>query len=140
MNVQYLKIKEIREDFFFCFTTLNHPHHMENSIRLSGIQTPLRVISGDSGFQLLSGFKRFVAAKKIGLKQIPVSIVPDSAVIDAFHQTVAEQLTTVRAFTLIEKSRILNILEKLGVKQLQQLLFQVLIEQQLVFQIWPRLY
>ena len=112
MDVQYLNTEEIRKDFFFCFTSTMHSETLEKSVQLSGIRTPMQVVERKKGYQLLSGFKRFYAARKAGLRQIPVQIINESVAADTFFQTVAEQLT-IRHLTLLEKARVLQILDKL---------------------------
>lgn len=52
----------------------NHLDDLVESIREHGILQPLIVTEGKTGFQLIAGERRLRAAKKVGLKKVPVII------------------------------------------------------------------
>lgn len=47
------------------------------SIRLKGILEPLLVLKELRGYRLIAGFRRYQAAKEVGLKEVPVRILTD---------------------------------------------------------------
>ncbi len=82
------KMEDGREKFFQCPIEAIEPNpfqprqefsdpeleEMVNSIREKGIVTPLLVSRTESGYQLIAGERRWRAAQKAGLDQIPVVV------------------------------------------------------------------
>jgi hypothetical protein len=115
MNIVYIPIEEILEDWFFCFTSKRDFPGLRRSIEISGIRTPLHVRRADKGFQLLSGFHRYRLACSLDLKSVPAVLVEDERDMGRiFHEILFEQASC-RSFTLVEKARILSILDELAV-------------------------
>jgi hypothetical protein len=115
MNIAYIPIEEILEDWFFCFTSKRDCPGLRHSIEISGIRTPLHVWRADKGFQLLSGFHRYRLACSLDLKSVPAVLVEDERDMGRiFHEILFEQASC-RSFTLVEKARILSILDELAV-------------------------
>ena len=115
MKITEIPLKEILEDFFFCFTSPCDLSKLERSIRASGIETPLHVLFTGRGYRLISGFNRFRIAVKLGMSKIPGVIHSDEEkLMDIFHAILLEHLTC-RTLTLVEKARIIQILDQLNI-------------------------
>lgn len=52
--------------------------HLKNSIKEFGVITPLHVAETKEGYELVDGRRRLLAAKQLGLKQVPVLLIQDS--------------------------------------------------------------
>ncbi len=115
MKVIELDVKEIMEDFFFCFTSKTDDGNLMRSIIESGICTPLHVIPMKEKYRLLSGFKRFQVALELGLSRIPVTIPSAQMTIEQSFRNVLLEHLTCRTFNLIEKAKVLRILASLQV-------------------------
>jgi ParB/RepB/Spo0J family partition protein len=108
-----ISLKEIHRDFFFRFTRLSDLSRLKNSITQSGIRNPLWVIEKNKGYQLVGGFSRFQAAEELHLTKIP-AIVTANDIHQSFREVLLEHLAG-RVFNLVEKARILRILDKLSI-------------------------
>jgi hypothetical protein len=114
MKIIKIPIKEIHRDFFFRFQTPTDASRLRDSIKLSGITTPLRVQERSNGYLILSGFHRYQCAGELGLDCVPAILIPSSEEPgEVFHQILTEHLVC-RSLNLMEKSRILSILGKLA--------------------------
>lgn len=80
MEYQKLKISEIEPlEARYCFRYSLEDAELAESIRGLGILTPLVVLpQGEGRWGLISGFKRFYAALKLKLSEIPAFILKDS--------------------------------------------------------------
>ncbi|MFC1502209.1 ParB/RepB/Spo0J family partition protein [bacterium] len=114
MNIVDIPIKEIQEDFFFCFTSERDDFNLRRSIEVSGIRTPLHARRVDNVYQLLSGFHRYRQACNLNLDTVPAVLIQDDGNLgELFYEILLEQLNG-RSFNLVEKARILSILDGLG--------------------------
>jgi len=115
MDVVEMPLREILQDFFFSFSSVSDFTALQRSVLASGIRTPLDVHPHEGGYRLLSGFKRYRVARNLELDHIPVTITPDTVPLEeTFRHVLAEHLVT-RQMNLVEKARVLSILEKLSV-------------------------
>lgn len=115
MKILEIPTEEIRRDFFFRFSTRREAVDLKRSIKASGIRTPLDVLDEEEGFRLLAGFKRFETALEIGMRLLPVRLHDrGSDAADLLRQALLEHRTE-RAFNLVEKARIVAILDHLKV-------------------------
>ena len=78
MNIIEIPIKEILQDFFFCFTSNRDISKLEHSIRVSGIRTPVHVRLMNTHYQLISGFSRVRAASGLDVKKIPAILIDNN--------------------------------------------------------------
>jgi len=115
MNMVNIDLKEILDDFFFCFKSNLVAPRLKESIQVSGIRNPVYVLPAKRGYRLLSGFRRYQAALELELKQIPATIVLDGTVIEEMMFQVLLEQRTRQAFNLIEKAKVLRILDWLGI-------------------------
>lgn len=115
MEIVQISIKEILHDFFFSFKSDSDLIRLKESIQFSGIRTPVHVLPTKEGYRLLSGFSRYKAALELELDVIPATIVQDEmAVENAFREVLLEQ-RTIHDFNLVEKAKVLRILDGLDV-------------------------
>lgn len=110
MKIEHIAIEEILEDFFFHFTTDRATEVLFTSIRESGIRTPLDVMPGDGGFQLIAGFKRLACAQFLGLSTMPV-VVHEASEETVFYHALLEH-RAMHAMNVVEKARVLQIIER----------------------------
>ena len=115
MNMVNIDIKEILDDFFFCFKSNLVAPRLKESIRVSGIRNPVYVLPAKRGYRLLSGFRRYQAALELELKQIPATVVRDGTVIEDMMVQVLSEQRTRQGFNLVEKAKVLRILDWLCV-------------------------
>jgi ParB family chromosome partitioning protein len=54
-----------------------HVKHLVNSIERIGFLVPLIVTEKKDGFMIIDGQHRFLAAKELGIKEVPVIVVPE---------------------------------------------------------------
>lgn len=120
MEMRNIPIEEIHEDFFFCFTTCLNDSKLLQSIRIAGIYSPITVHRFEEKYRIISGFRRYHAAKSIGLEEIPVYEFESNELMDAFKRALTIH-TVHRDFTIIEKAKILQILRKLCISEEIQL-------------------
>lgn len=79
LEFQKLKISDIDAfDARYCFRYSIEDPALVESIRVSGILTPLIVFPHEKRFGLISGFKRFFAALKLKIAEVPVLIIQGS--------------------------------------------------------------
>jgi hypothetical protein len=109
MQIKTISMKEILDDFFFCFSQKPPSSILIESVRAEGILNPLRVQRTEAGFRLLAGFKRWLAARKVGLEDVPARIITDSMDVASGFFMALQAHHTHSHFTLVEKARILNI-------------------------------
>lgn len=110
-----LPLEEILKDFFFCFTSNSDLSHLRRSILTSGIQTPLHVLPARRGYRLLSGFKRFELALELGLDRIPAKVHTGKTHVEKIFLEVILEHLSCHSLNLLEKARIIRILNRLGV-------------------------
>jgi hypothetical protein len=128
MDVHDIPLEEIRPDFFFRFTTDKDLSRLERSIRASGIRNPLWILERENGRTLLSGFRRFLCAQKLSFSVVPAYILAgEKNSLTAFSDVLLEHLS-IHSLNLVEKARIIRILEHLGKEgdSLNRFCFQVL--------------
>ena len=116
MDIIAIPMKEILQDFFFCFTTNSEKANLKNAIKASGIRNPIRVLRAENGFQILSGFSRYQVARDLKHDVLPCTIEEEKSPIEeAFREVLLEHLVC-RNLNLVEKARILSILSRSHVK------------------------
>lgn len=113
MDIKTVSHEEILPDFFFRFSSPSDLTDLEASIAAGGFETPLQVIVCGERYQIVSGFRRYEAARSLGLRDIPVRVMEPVSQTELFYRVLLAQRTQ-RSFTLIEKARILLILDRLG--------------------------
>ena len=112
MQIQGIPVKEISDDFFFCFRSRLHAEPLLQSVQESGILSPLHL---DEGRRVIGGFRRLFAVKKIGIDVVPCIVHGTTEnVIMIFHGILLENAVHA-SYTLVEKTRILKILRALGI-------------------------
>lgn len=116
MHLTQLNIKEIQEDFFFCFTSQIDNSALYESISKSGIRTPIQVCAVTKGYQIVSGFKRVSIARELGLQTLPAEIVDVSDIPGVFIDVLREQ-ASLRPLNLVEKARAVGICDSLGLNK-----------------------
>ncbi|MBN2103937.1 ParB N-terminal domain-containing protein [bacterium] len=116
MKIINIPLKEIREDFSFCFTSRKENFQLHASVLKSGVRTPLHVHQLKGGYRAISGFKRICIAKTLGMKTIPAEVVDDSSLPDIFIHVIHEQVVHY-PLTLVEKARAIGICEALGMSR-----------------------
>lgn len=115
MKVVILPVEEILSDFFFCFSSASDISCLKRSILASGIRTPLHVISAQQSYRLLSGFKRFRAAVELGLKELPAVVLSEKKPLEEIFREVLLEHLTHRSLSIVEKARVIRILEELHI-------------------------
>jgi len=114
MKIIAVPLEEILKDFFFRFTSDSESDRLRLSIQASGIRAPVFVQKTQRGYRLLSGFHRYRIALELGFESIPAWPMPDEMPVEnAFHDVLLEHMVH-RSLNLIEKARILGILDRLG--------------------------
>jgi hypothetical protein len=117
MKIVHIPLKEILEDFFFSFASVRDTAQLKKSIETSGIRTPVHVRLQSGKYQLISGFSRYRAAKKLRMKEIPAVLVDKTQPVEkTFREILLEHLTS-STLNLVEKARILSILEAVYIDQ-----------------------
>jgi hypothetical protein len=115
MKIQTIRAKEVLKDFFFNFSSVSDFNALKRSISISGILNPLFVIPKKQKYQLFSGFKRFEAAVELKMDLIPVFVLSkEDKLIKKFHEVLLEHVIN-KSLNLVEKARIIHILEELDV-------------------------
>jgi len=115
MRVQDIPTKEISDDFFFCFRSGRDSTLLMDSIRSGGICTPLRLVRRGEAYRMLSGFRRLAAAREIGLRTVPGIVHAEEQNTTALFRDVLLENRSQGSFTLVEKARVLRILDGLGI-------------------------
>lgn len=113
-QLHHISMKEIREDFFFCFHTELDDSLLCESIQRSGIRLPLILEERNDGFRILSGFRRWMAAKTLQFESVPAEIIKSSHLPVSFIKVIHEQRVQGK-FNLVEKARILFIASQLNI-------------------------
>ncbi|MBN1779836.1 hypothetical protein JW948_01800 [bacterium] len=113
MKIKEIPLKEIREDFFFCFTAQKPDPKLQASIARSGIRTPVQLAWHEGCYRPLSGFKRLGIARSLNMHAVPAEIADAADLVPVFLGVVEEQ-RAMRELTVVEKARIAGILERLG--------------------------
>ena len=113
MRILEIPIKEILEDFFYRFQTQNDVSRLRDSIKTSGIILPLRVEQQGKGYRILSGFNRYRCACDLGLDCVPAILIKKHEEPGRVFQQILREHLVCRSLNLMEKSRILNMLDKL---------------------------
>lgn len=116
MNVEDIRIEEISDDFFFCFRSDREIPLLEDSVRFGGIVTPLLFLRLGRGYRLLSGFRRLAAARRAGWGAVPGIVCGEEEDGAELFRSVLLENRSRAAFTLVEKARILGILDGLDVR------------------------
>lgn len=115
MKIIDLPLEEILKDFFFRFTSNSESKQLRLSIRTSGVRTPVHAQKTSKGYRLLSGFHRYRIALELGIESIPASPVSDEVPVEnAFRDVLLEHMVR-RSLNLLEKAKILSILDRLDV-------------------------
>jgi len=115
MEIVEIPLKEILEDFFFCFTSASDSYLLKRSIRESGIRSPLRVVRTEQGYRLFSGFKRYRVATELKLRSVPVTVCSEEIPLREVFRDVLLGHLSCRSLSLVEKARVLRILGELDV-------------------------
>jgi ParB/RepB/Spo0J family partition protein len=101
-----------RGDERFRISTRRDSDDLIPSIRRFGLLTRPLVVPGDSGFIIVSGFRRIGACAELGWDQIPArALRADVSAYECALRAVAENSLT-RPLNLIESSRALDLLER----------------------------
>jgi len=124
-----LPVDEIRYNPRFRFSSDRDPGILAASIRESGILSPLVLVRDVSGsLDLFAGFRRYQAAMDLGLKEVPVRIAAKGEDRGrVFYGVLLEQLCF-RMLTLLEKARVLKIMEILEVRGALRTTFMELLQ------------
>jgi len=98
------------------FRTSYHPDldRLILSVKKVGLLSPPLVCQGDKGFTLVSGWKRVLACREIGLSSINVLMTKEKDDLNLFLAAFHENLAT-REITLVEKAEIMRKLLGFGV-------------------------
>jgi ParB family chromosome partitioning protein len=105
-----LKDDRFRISYFFNTET------MSRSIREAGLVNPPLVRPGGERFVLVSGWKRVMACRETGLREIPALLTEEKNDLRLFLAVLHENLAN-RSYTLTEKAVILEKLLSFGVKR-----------------------
>jgi len=103
-----LKDERFRTSYFFSLERLIL------SIEKAGLLSPPLVRQAEKGYILVSGWKRVLACRKMGLPSINVLVTEDQDDLRLFLASVHENLA-VRELSLVEKAEVLRTLLKFGV-------------------------
>ena len=106
----FVSPQDILNDETFRFSTPVEKPELLESIRTSGILTPLYVIQTDARYRPLSGFHRLEIARTLSLEQISVRIVDSAEISRTFYQILLEQ-SGHQPFNLMEKARVVSIIK-----------------------------
>ncbi|MBN1895463.1 ParB-like nuclease domain-containing protein [bacterium] len=119
-----ISIRDIQINPAFRFSSERETGLLIASIRESGILSPLLVLEDAPGsISLLAGFSRFHAAADLELREAPVRVVSHGEDRGrAFYEALLEHLC-LRSLNLMEKARVLRIMELLGVRDALRTLF-----------------
>jgi ParB-like chromosome segregation protein Spo0J len=115
VNIQLIPKKEILRDFFFCYSSETDLSALTGSVRSSGVCDPLWVVSGKEGYRILAGFRRFRAAEAAGVGVLPCRVFPESDAADRLFEEALRVQASQREFHPVEKARVIQILNRLGV-------------------------
>jgi len=115
MKLIEISLEEVLRDSFFCFTSVSDIGFLKRSVLESGIRTPLHVLPARKGYRLLSGFKRFGAAVELGLERIPAAVHSEKAPLERLFREVLLEHLTCETLSIVEKARVLRILDRLCV-------------------------
>ncbi|HHS12171.1 MAG TPA: hypothetical protein ENN03_00220 [bacterium] len=113
MNIRTVRYEEILQDFFFRFSSPSDLTDLKASIAAGGFETPLQVIASGKRYRIIAGFRRYEAARSLSLSNIPVRVWEPDSPVELFYRVLLAQRAQ-RSFTLIEKARVLLILDRLG--------------------------
>lgn len=133
-SVQYIDISKLKsfknqQRTYFDDEKINS---LANTIQEHGIRQPLTVIQsedGDSSFEIVSGERRFLAAKKVGLSKVPCIIIhnrdaaEEIAIIENVQRVDLHPIELGRAYSaLLEKGIVksnVELAKKIGVPRTQ---------------------
>ncbi len=113
--ILHISLDEIREDVFFRFTSDSDIQPLVDSIRVSGICAPLIVRKMGEDYQLVSGFRRLASAIRLGLATVPAFVTSEDQPIHITFQHALLAHLTCHLLNLMEKARILGILQRLEI-------------------------
>ncbi len=116
-SVQFLTIPLARIDHLndrFRITTREDIEDLASSIQTSGLISPPSVIETDTGYGIVSGFRRIAACRTLGLPEIFARVLAtDTSYLDCLRIAITENALQ-RPLNLIETSRALQKLSKLS--------------------------
>jgi ParB-like chromosome segregation protein Spo0J len=111
---KFLSLSEIDlTDDRFKFTEPVLTDDFKASVRDIGILQPPAVVLRGRTWVLVSGWKRILACRELGVKFVPVCVLDSSGDIPAFLWAVEENLA-VRELSILEKAKVLARLRKFG--------------------------
>lgn len=117
MKIIQIPVHEILQDFFFSFTSYRDITLLKESIQASGIRTPVHVRSKKNRYQLISGFSRYHIAKELRFKEIPAVLMDKTISFEEIFRGILLEHLVSKPFNLVEKARVLSILDSIQVKQ-----------------------
>ena len=117
MKIIQIPVKEILEDFFFSFTSNQDITLLKKSIQASGIRTPVHVWLKRNKYQLISGFSRYLVAKELQFKEIPGVLTDTTTPLEKIFRGIVLEHLVAKPLNLIEKARILSILDSVEVTE-----------------------
>ena len=112
MNVPTSKLRASDRYFRFSYGADLEPLIL--SMTHSGIIDPLIVLDRNGTYEIVCGYRRYLAALKLGLTTVPVTVHSGSD-LEAFQMALLENLS-VRSFNPLEKAFILRSLSALNVR------------------------
>lgn len=101
-----------RSEERFRITTRRDSGDLQSSIRRFGLRAAPLVVPGESGFVVVSGFRRMHACRRLGREQVPVRVLRRGASAYACALLAVAENTLERSLNPIETSRALTLLEQ----------------------------
>jgi ParB family transcriptional regulator, chromosome partitioning protein len=109
-NSKQVLLAKIDDDPTYLITTT--AGGLEPSLAAVGLINPPILIQKQKIFQIVSGFRRIAAARKLGWSKIEANILDSGLPVLAYARIAVAANTAQRQLNLIEMSRALNLLEK----------------------------
>ena len=69
-----------------------HVRRLSDSIRKIGFVVPLIVIKGEDGYTVIDGQHRLLAARELGIKEIPCVLIPDKFALELMELNIEKQM------------------------------------------------
>ncbi len=115
MQIIQIPVKEILEDFFFSFASLRDISLLKESIKASGIRTPVYVRSKNGNYQLISGFSRVKIARELQIKEIPAVLIDETVSLEKTLRDILLEHLVSASLNLVEKAKLISILESVKI-------------------------
>ena len=111
MVYRNVRVRDILDDESFRYSSKRNSSLLVNSIKRWGILSPLMLVRVKRDYKLVAGFRRYEAARSLGLERVPAGIHRASVPFEKLVLKSVEEQRTIRDLTLVEKARVLRLVK-----------------------------